>query len=593
MDYNTIKKNYDSARREQLNVDKQIRKIQTELNSLDEKYHGINTNYDSMIANDKAKALEVYRKKVTEPIEAKLQTAKAKLTETKTYYEDTRKSINFDDLLKQCSSRQEILDEVREASAVLKEHLQEITGEAFFTELCNQMESKEITINEDSLPRIIAYFNKSEDVIERLRSGGFSAEKAIDGIETSVKENKNVSMVLSVLVLVCIIAFTWKTFAIYTLLAGLYGAYNLSRHRKIYKIFMVQKAVQDNIDGIDSLLKKQIEEEVQSQIEELDNEYVPKIENLEEQIKCLEQDVIDSATKANSSFIYDGTKMDNLKRSEIESLDKQKSALLVQKKKQEDLLQEKTKIVGDLAEQLNEMLSGLKKQYLTGVGKDVIFEPHFLFDIDTAKNKPTFFLHPQTSCLFLYESIADVYDFIRLICVQLRAKLNPFNLSITVLDIVNAGNDLLYFTASDGKINVKPLFQIIVSEEDMKERLNTYQLNLMKRQENIVREFGDIQTYNTKMLEMKSLTESYDFLFCIDPSKAICDHSTMIRLMKIGGTLGIFPHLFIAKEEMTLMKDNALTLLDNIGKVYYLEDGVCRERAKDFIRDDLLKAEDE
>ena len=247
--------------------------------------------------------------------------------------------------------------------------------------------------------------------------------------------------------------------------------------------------------------------------------------------------------------------------------------------------------IKELGKQLNDMLNDLQNQYFKGVGTSKIFDPTFLFDIDPVRNKPIFFKHPQTSCLFLYSNPEDVPNFIRLLSLELRVKLNPFSLVITVIDMKNMGQDYVYFTSDDSEDlpgGTKSVFSIVALEEDLKNSMNKLSTDLLRRQSNIRREFTTIKVYNERMIELKSLTESYHFMFVIDPETNYLTNSDVTKALRVGGDLGVFLHLFINKEEFKGLGDTAVSILDAIGRVYYLEDGKLFERAKDFVVENLL-----
>lgn len=603
MNYNEIKKEYDVALKEQVQTYREISRLDKELGRLNSVYDEIESSFQTQLVNDKAKELERYRKSRTDPIEAKLMETEKRLADEKTQYEDKRKDITYDNLLLSCSSKQDIIEDVRSATDTLGEQLQHIVGSRFYSELLKHFDSKELEFDDEGLQEVINYFNKSETVIEKMQSGGGVVESAFDQIEQAIvpdeaaeegdNSNKSLSFLIAIGVGVGLIVFTKITLPIYVVMLTIYGAYNIVRNMRVYKIMLVQKAVQDNINHIDELLKKQIADEVERQQKELDAAYLPTIDKLAKAVSQLKEDVVNASAEADSSFIYNSSKINDLKQIELEKNDKRKSALLTQKKQQEEVLEQKTKIVTELNKQLNELLNGLQDQYLHGVGKEVIFEPHFLFDIDTAKNRPVLFTHPQTSCLFLYDSVSDVESFIRLLIVQLRAKLNPFSLSITVADTQTAGQSFIYFMPDAENVNTQALFSILTDDATIKSNLDSCATELRKRQTNILREFSTIENYNNKMLELKSLTESYKFIFYLNPEASVLQDANMIQLLKIGGDLGMYAHLFIQKDNFVNLKAAADSVLSNVSKAYYLENGALYERAKDFINDTLLHADEQ
>lgn len=601
MSYADIKKSYDSARREQLGVDKEISRIETQLKKLETTYPEIEKRYQALIADDKLNAMGKFQKSRIVPFETKLSEDEKRLRKTRAEYDSKKSEISYDNLLAQCSSKQDILEEVRNASTVLEERLRSLVGDRFYGVLSENLDSREINFESENLDKLIRYFNASEKTVERYARKGSVLQNFIDDVENRILANdegedgKALSIVIAVGMLIAIIFYCRIMLPVEAILLAIFSIYNVMRNYRVYHILVIQKAVQENIDKIDAHLRKQIEEEVLRQQSELDSQYLPVIQALESEIAKLNQDIVNAEAEAKAIFQYDESGMVNRKKAEIEKVDKQKSQLLIQKRQQQELLSQKTQIVEDLSEQLSGMLKGLQDTFLSGVGEAIIFDPKFLFDIDTVKNRPVFFTHPQSSCLFLYEDIKDVYDLIRLFAVELRAKLNPFNLSIAVADLKNLGQDLIYFTASEGgsDVEISSLFRMIVNADDLKAFVQTTADDLLRRQSNIRREFGDIAAYNQKMVELNSLTESYDFQFIVDPDNNWINNPKVQSVLRVGGVLGIFSHVFIEKSEFVKLKDYATIILDIIGKVYYLENGNYFERAKDFVVDNLLSEEDE
>lgn len=601
MSYADIKKSYDSARREQLGVDKEISRIETQLKKLETTYPEIEKRYQALIADDKLNAMGKFQKSRIVPFETKLSEDEKRLRKTRAEYDSKKSEISYDNLLAQCSSKQDILEEVRNASTVLEQRLRSLVGDRFYGVLSENLDSREINFESENLDKLIRYFNASEKTVERYARKGSVLQNFIDDVENRILANdegedgKALSIVIAVGMLIAIIFYCRIMLPVEAILLAIFSIYNVMRNYRVYHILVIQKAVQENIDKIDAHLRKQIEEEVLRQQSELDSQYLPVIQALESEIAKLNQDIVNAEAEAKAIFQYDESGMVNRKKAEIEKVDKQKSQLLIQKRQQQELLSQKTQIVEDLSEQLSGMLKGLQDTFLSGVGEAIIFDPKFLFDIDTVKNRPVFFTHPQSSCLFLYEDIKDVYDLIRLFAVELRAKLNPFNLSIAVADLKNLGQDLIYFTASEGgsDVEISSLFRMIVNADDLKAFVQTTADDLLRRQSNIRREFGDIAAYNQKMVELNSLTESYDFQFIVDPDNNWINNPKVQSVLRVGGVLGIFSHVFIEKSEFVKLKDYATIILDIIGKVYYLENGNYFERAKDFVVDNLLSEEDE
>lgn len=612
MSYADLKKSYDTARKEQLVADKELNRITKEIQNLTKEYERIDDYYVKSEVIFKNKELDAFRKSLVDPITSKGLKLQDKYDSLEKEYKSLRAEITYDNLLSQYSSKQEILDDVRDESVKLKSSLESSVGKSFYTRLTDTLKYQEVQLSEDNLDRIIKYFNQSEIKLEKMsedtfgireifnsfeRIVGTSGDESQDGSdsESPAETGNKITTICSVVIAAALLLFSNFTIPVVSALLGVYTVYTVVQNYQVYKILIVQKSIQDNIDQIDDHLKKQVEDEVNRQIDATDNKYLPVLENLKSTIASNKLEAEEALQRADAEFKYDGSSIELKKTAEIDKIDKQKSALLVQQEQQKEVLQEKTELVKKLNEQLNDMLSELRKQYLQGVGTSKILDPTFLFDIDPVRNKPIFFKHPLTSCLFLYEDVNDAYNLIRLLSLELRVKLNPFSLSIDVVDTKNMGQDFVYFTSEESEElpgGTKNVYSVITSQDDIK-KLNTRTgTDLLRRQANIRREFGKISAYNEKMIELKSLTESYNFQFFIDPETGFISNPDVNKNLRVGGDLGVYIHFFVKKSDFKSMGEGAQFLLDAIGKVYYLEDGNYFERAKDFVIENLLSDED-
>ena len=597
MNYTELKKSYDTVRREQLNADKELTRISKELKDLQQQYDSIDSTYEKSEASFRNKELELFRNKVIQPYKEKDLKLQKRLEKLKETYSKKKGEITYDKLLSQYSSKQEILADVREESKIVRNCLEKAVGEKFYNKLVNSLASQEIQFTESNLDTLIKYFNESEDVLAGMDNGGSRLITALENFENSLSDSDSngdfdkIRIGSSVAIACALLLAGNITLPIIAIGLSTYAAFTVFRNYKIYRILIVQKAVQENIDNIDELLKKQVEDEVNKQLQELDDKFIPEIAKTENALESNNQEMQNVLSKADSEFVFDDSVIKLRKNAEIDKLDKQKSALMVQQSQQKELVDKKTERVKELGKQLNDMLNDLQNQYFKGVGTSKIFDPTFLFDIDPVRNKPIFFKHPQTSCLFLYSNPEDVPNFIRLLSLELRVKLNPFSLVITVIDMKNMGQDYVYFTSDDSEDlpgGTKSVFSIVALEEDLKNSMNKLSTDLLRRQSNIRREFTTIKVYNERMIELKSLTESYHFMFVIDPETNYLTNSDVTKALRVGGDLVVFQHLFINKEEFKGLGDTAVSILDAIGRVYYLEDGKLFERAKDFVVENLL-----
>lgn len=593
MAYKDVKHEYNTVRMEQLNATKQLKRVEDELAALEHQYSALDAKYDKILTSDRAHALQAFRASKTAPIEIKIQETETKLNETKQRYSDEKSKITYDNFLESCSSKQEILEDVRKASTTLEERLQQIVGPRFYSILISSMQYKAVSFSDDNLDKLIEYFNRSEKTIDGF-STGRSATAMIDQVEEQLLGTDESSLQLSSFIAIIILAlllFARKYFMpIIVIFMMTLSVYTVFKNYQIYHMLVVQKAVRENINQIDDFIKKQVEQEVAISLKQLDADFLPRIDKLEKLVTQLQNDLQKRMSEADNEFVYDDSTITREHVAEVDRLDSQKRTLEKQRNEYKELQESKARQVDGLKKKMDTMLADLRNTFFDGIGKEVIFEPTFLLDIDEAENKPKFFEHPQSSCLFLYEDTSDVYNFIRLLSYELRAKISPFSLKVAVSDEAYLGQDMIYFAdEQEDKKQSMSAFSIFRDKKETEEFVNELGSDMRKRQLNIRREFDSIASYNRAMVEMGSLAESYIFWFVIDPDARQYDNATIQQVLKIGGSLGIFAHLFISKEEFSKLKETAVKLFDSVEQIYYLEHGEIYKRPVAYVAEDLLK----
>jgi hypothetical protein len=383
-------------------------------------------------------------------------------------------------------------------------------------------------------------------------------------------------------------------FPFYVFFLGLLVAYNISKNYKIYAALISQKAVKDNLEIIENTLKTKAERKLAERKEKVQEKYNKELLQLQKELEILEQQKIQAESEVNSSFSFDtaeshnryqnALKINNSRMQQLKNTgDQLKNELVMRQNELQRFEDDLRSIAGDLQ---NDFLNYEK------IGTDAIFNNKFL--VDFKGTKPVYFLHPKGSALFLYDSVNDVTNFIRLLIVQLRTKINPNNLKCAVVDFDSLGVPFLAFSedSENTENSVKNLFRIITTNDDVKE-LNT-ELNdsVSKRIMSIRKSYNNIEDYNRAMLETDSLTEIYNFVFYQNPTQNILNDDNFKKVYVNGGSLGIYSHVFLKKSEFYEMGDMARSLIENASGIYALQDGNINKRAKEFALERLVKSEE-
>lgn len=90
------------------------------------------------------------------------------------------------------------------------------------------------------------------------------------------------------------------------------------------------------------------------------------------------------------------------------------------------------------------------------------------------------------------------------------------------------------------------------------------------------------------MVESDSLTESYNFIFYLDPALDDVKDSNLTTLLKNGGIVGIYTHLCINMQSFKEMQDSAAEIIKRVNTVYVLQNGSIYKKAKDFALENLV-----
>lgn len=502
--------------------------------------------------------------------------------------------------MQSCSSEQEILRDVKESSTLLQNHLQSVIGERLYKTVMEQMETSEIQLSAEDLDKVIRFFNRYDRYLEKLankpdhtRNVLETLENALLSLNSSKMQESVKTMFVGTALLAIVLFFAYRyAFPVYFVLLCLFSVYNVYKTYSVYKIMVVHKAVSDNVKSIEDLLHQQVLEELEKQIAETDEFYQSKIDRTENEIQTLKQNLSDIAVSAESSFQFDDSEMKTVYSASIKRRESKESDLYA---KQHELSAELDKMYADsdnLKKQLDEMIGDLQKQYLdfSKVGDSFIFDPTFLFDIDSVKNKPIFFKHPEASCLFLYSDRDEAIGFIKLLCVQIRSRLAPTSHLITYFDEKTLGQDCLYFVpVSKNKHDpVSALFSIITTADEFRNKLNTYSEEIRSRQKDL-REDKDIATFNKHMIELESITLPYQFCFALDVDTNVLTGPNMQLLTRSGGAYGIFMHVFMSIEEFAVLGQSAKKIVEPFSEIFILQNGSFNTRAKDYVLENLVE----
>lgn len=604
MDYNSIKRNIETVRRNITMAKRTLSKNREEQAAVKASLANTENNYQDRLRASKKEALNSFIIKQTKQYEDEVLTLTEQISEENTSYSielDRLENANISDFY---TDESEISADIKTSVEILQKHIENSLSRRFKNELEKQLDSGSIDMSSENLENLVTYFNRESKYIAKLNKEN-DIDKVINTVNglcidnpLSVSEDKNTAslQIGGTLLIIGIVAICAAKilFPFYIVFLILFASYNVIKSYKIYSALIAQKAVKDNIDKIDEKLRKEAEARLEDRKKQLNEKHLETIADLENRLISAKDKLNTNKIKAESEFVFDDSDTRKTYDTAININNKKIDSLIADEKATNEQLEKYYLELKQLEDELNKVAGSIQASYLDfgKVGTDVIFNPDFIFDIQNGK--PIFFKHPQKSCLFLYDDIVDVVELIKLLSVQLRIKLNPFNLNITVVDTQFMGSSFLSMQpVSDKKDDsLKKLFQIVTSNEDVNLYLESCDEELQRKMRSIRFQFDNIANYNKFMLESDSLTEGYEFIFFEDPSQNHLQNETLMKIINNGETLGIFLHLFIQKDEFFGLGENARKITNNVGKIYVLSEGHYHERAKDFVLENMIKNED-
>lgn len=344
----------------------------------------------------------------------------------------------------------------------------------------------------------------------------------------------------AILVVACV--FAPKFYSVYAILLLCVCVYNLRRAYFTKQSLDILNIVETNMGKITAALDtKAISEHADIQCS-LKTEYEGKSTLLQKQISDLQQDVVTVRNRAMSEFNFDSTSLVTAQNQKINAL---KEEIAVKQREQGLIRQDIVKIGEDftkLQEQYENEVDSVVERHInfTTIGDSFLFPKKFLIDDgDPLK----FFDNAASSHFFLYKDLPTVYNFIKLMCVQLRTLMHPDAVRVQIWDSAVAGTPFMPLRNPDS--GGDPLgISISSTTEGIKEELGALEQILQKRMKVIKLNYTDIEAYNKDMLQLKAVPESYTIVFVLT-TKSLEEDEQYLRLLKTGAELGICVYTFV------------------------------------------------
>ena len=621
VDMNTDKKqqevlSYDDLKIKLTNLQRDLAKCRENIENyerqskhLEHEELNIKQSFERTLSEESNKELNQYVNNLSAPVANKVTELEDELLELKDRFKEEMSKFSKEDLTDYYYSESEMLEDVHKALAMLNERLTNLIGERFQKELNQQLDSVSFKIQEDDLEEICDYFEKLTEYFDNIQNNNSkvtSIENIVKKLNTigNALETGNKQLTLVVMLVLCFIFyFAFKfVFPIYVIALAMFTIYNVKLSSKIYTTSLLRKVIEDNISAIEQMYRDKALAQLNQEKRELEESYKETKNELENELSDTKNKLESILMSAKERFTYDDDKL----------RENQNNLLIVNKNKKSELerlkLQEKQKYDSLLKElevtkqQFDQAADNLKNKYINfdKVGDSYVMDKDFLLDIDAVTKKPKFFEFNFGSNLFIYSDITDVINFIKLFVVQVRARLKPSCINMTIFDDKFMGRDYLCFkeTEDDKYDNI---MRLLINKEELKNYVGELSELSITRTTNIKREFNNIIEYNNFMLSQNSLPESYTFFFVQDIVLNTLLETTFRQILLNGSDLGIYPFVFLSMENFSQGGNDAKELIKYFDNIYTFDQDathqyegsntILKRKAKDFVLERILGEE--
>jgi len=621
VDMNTDKKqqevlSYDDLKIKLTNLQRDLAKCRENIENyerqskhLEHEELNIKQSFERTLSEESNKELNQYVNNLSAPVANKVTELEDELLELEDRFKEEMSKFSKEDLIDYYYSESEMLEDVHKALAMLNERLTNLIGERFQKELNQQLDSVSFKIQEDDLEEICDYFEKLTEYFDNIQNNNSkvtSIENIVKKLNTigNALETGNKQLTLVVMLVLCFIFyFAFKfVFPIYVIALAMFTIYNVKLSSKIYTTSLLRKVIEDNISAIEQMYREKALAQLNQEKRELEESYKETKNELENELSDTKNKLESILMSAKERFTYDDDKL----------RENQNNLLIVNKNKKSELerlkLQEKQKYDSLLKElevtkqQFDQAADNLKNKYINfdKVGDSYVMDKDFLLDIDAVTKKPKFFEFNFGSNLFIYSDITDVINFIKLFVVQVRARLKPSCINMTIFDDKFMGRDYLCFkeTEDDKYDNI---MRLLINKEELKNYVGELSELSITRTTNIKREFNNIIEYNNFMLSQNSLPESYTFFFVQDIVLNTLLETTFRQILLNGSDLGIYPFVFLSMENFSQGGNDAKELIKYFDNIYTFDQDathqyegsntILKRKAKDFVLERILGEE--
>lgn len=546
MTYDEMVLELTQKKKERRELDTQISDSRRDVDRVNLEVDRHRSTVDRILIDKEQQAKTDAEREALAPLERNLRRTEERITDLMMEYQSAVDSVRDEDILSELREKVISTEKISKTLEKVKGTLKENLGERVFEEYRNQVANYKVALPEEELHKLINKFSLIEEDVERMSTKSSNiVDKFTETVDNLISKQlpntkqgaaKLAGIGSGAVALLTVVAFPFYITFLATRFVG-----NIRKNTVYSQTIMLCNMLEDNLEEIDKKLHDDVVKEREKIMEKIKQSFLEEKLSLEKERDSLEEDLETTESGLANSFVFD----DIAVRQELEmprkELDSKKSFLLHRLKEMEERKLSVESRILKLEEDIRNIVESIKEEYLSyEPGTEMVLNPRFLFDIKG--NTPEFFDHPLKSMFVLYEERDDAEKFAQLIITQLRAKLSASVLINQIWDVGMMGaafgtyyeeNKHLVKVSRDPETSLDFL-------EDLRDQIEA-RLELFKERK-------DLSDYNEFMVSISSVSETYYFLFIIEPEVGLIDDHRFKQLLELGAKVGIFPMIFVSQE---------------------------------------------
>lgn len=603
--YDVVKNSIIEIQGKISNCKNQLLNIEREYRIVEKEGDKLSFRFEKRLKIENSAQHEKYVDRVSAPYSEKVVELEEQLLSLKNEYQRELEEYSDEHLDDLYYDKSEMLEEIQKVLTSANNRISSLMGKRFQVELDSQMDGFSYNLSEKELVEVCEYFDSLSEYFDEVESKGRKFEILIK-FANQISNLQEVTGVIGkqatllIFGIACLAGYLYFKFIfpIYLILLVIMAVYNVHYNDKLYQISITRKAVQDNLEKIEKFYREQAEKELSDKRDQLTSNFERDESFLQNELKAAKDKLESMLLNAESSFIFDDSALKEEKENLLAMNAAKKSDLTRQKLETEQQLKRLLADFENAKKKLDEVSDKIVSNYLNyeKIGESFVLAPQFLLDVDAKSKKPKFFDFNYSSNLILHDSVGDAINFIQLLLVQLRARLNPSCYSVTIFDSLSLCKDFLAFKGDD-KIFGNKVVNLSNPTELSGSLDRMYQI-LINRNKVIKKEFPTIEQYNDFMISEDCPTESFYFVFLLDPDPKFFSDLKFRQLLQNGGDLGIYFFVFNSSEGFCKGKETSKEILAFFRSVYVFTTDARHEytgsnvnlslRAKEFVLENML-----